>query len=163
MAARAVIAALLAAGTALAGATPCRAGDEPTFRIEFRDGVITPARLETPARTRFRLELVNAGREPAEFESLALRKEKVIAPGVVTVMVIRTLEEGSYAFFDDFHPSAPPAVLVATPVARFCSGPEHAATPPCAGAGNAARTTGAVATGGQDGNVRAAGAPAATP
>jgi hypothetical protein len=103
-----VIFALLAAAPAAS-----RAEDEPTFRIEFRDGAISPLRIEVPAKTRFRLELVNAGETPAEFESIELRKEKVLAPKSESVMVIRTLDPGEYAFFDDFHPGAPPAVLVA--------------------------------------------------
>lgn len=94
-------------------ATGALAADEPTFRIEFRDGVITPLRLEVPAKTRIRLELANRGSSAAEFESVELRKEKVLAPGVESVMVIRTLDPGEYSFFDDFHPGAPPAVLVA--------------------------------------------------
>lgn len=89
------------------------AAKEPSFRIVFKDGVIEPRRIEAPARTRFRLELVNQGQTPAEFESVELRKEKVIAPGAETVMVIRTLDPGEYSFFDDFHPDAPPAVIVA--------------------------------------------------
>jgi hypothetical protein len=97
---------------------PARAGagasvEEPTFRIEFRDGVISPARLQVPANTRFRLELKNLGKTPAEFESAELKKEKVLAGESESVLVIRTLDPGEYAFFDDFHPDAPPAVLVA--------------------------------------------------
>jgi hypothetical protein len=46
-----------------------RAEDEPMFRIEFNDGKVTPQRLEVPAKTRFKLDLYNVGREPAEFES----------------------------------------------------------------------------------------------
>lgn len=87
--------------------------DDPVFRIVFDDGKVTPSRIEVPADTRIELELVNVGKTPAEFESLPLRKEKVVAPGVTTSMVIKGLEPGEYAFFDDFHPDAPPAVLVA--------------------------------------------------
>ena len=90
-----------------------RAEEEPLFRIEFNDGKITPQRLEVPAKTRFRLELHNLGKEPAEFESKELRKEKVLAPGASSILVIRTLDPGEYDFFDDFHLDAPPAVLVA--------------------------------------------------
>jgi hypothetical protein len=90
-----------------------RAEDEPTFRIEFRDGKIEPQVLEVPAKTRIRLQLVNLGDTPAEFESAELRKEKVLAPKSESVMVIRTLDPGEYSFFDDFHPGAPPARLVA--------------------------------------------------
>ncbi len=101
------------AALALAFFGPASAENEPTFRIEFRDGVITPDRLEVPADTRFRIELINTGSMPAEFESLELRKEKVIAPQSQTVMVIRRLDPGEYPFFDDFHPGAAPAVLIA--------------------------------------------------
>lgn len=83
------------------------------FRIEFNDGKVTPQRLEVPAKTRFKLDLYNVGREPAEFESKELRKEKVLAPGSNSILVIRTLDPGEYDFFDDFHLDAPPAVLVA--------------------------------------------------
>ncbi|QCG99351.1 cupredoxin domain-containing protein (plasmid) [Azospirillum sp. TSA2s] len=86
---------------------------DPVFRIVFEDGKMTPLRIEVPADTRIELQLVNAGKTPAEFESLPLRKEKVIAPGVTTDMVIKGLDPGEYPFFDDFHPDAPPAVLIA--------------------------------------------------
>lgn len=105
--------ALAAFASAVASVSTACAADEPTFRIVFRDGAITPLRLEVPARTRFRLELRNEGDSAAEFESIELRKEKVLAPGVETVMVIRTLAPGEYSFFDDFRPGAPPAILVA--------------------------------------------------
>ena len=89
------------------------AEDDPVFRIDFKDGVVTPRRLEVPAHRRFSLDLHNLGETPAEFESRELRKEKVLAPGTNSVLVIRTLDPGEYDFFDDFHPDAPSAVLVA--------------------------------------------------
>ncbi|MBN9236164.1 MULTISPECIES: cupredoxin domain-containing protein [Phyllobacteriaceae] len=106
-----IIAAL--AGLWIASASSAALADDPTFRIEFRDGAISPLRLEVPARMRIRIELANMGDMPAEFESLELRKEKVVAPHSEAVMVIRTLDPGEYPFFDDFHPGAAPAVLVA--------------------------------------------------
>jgi hypothetical protein len=90
-----------------------RAEDDPVFRIEFNDGKVTPQRLEVPAKRRFKLELHNVGKSPAEFESKELRKEKVLAPGASSPLVIRTLDPGEYEFFDDFHLDAPPAVLIA--------------------------------------------------
>lgn len=110
---RAVIMAVIAGLVVVSGQHPALADDEPTFRIEFKDGLISPMRLDVPAKTRIRLELVNLGDMPAEFESLELRKERVVAPHSETVMVIRTLDPGEYPFFDDFHPGAAPAVLVA--------------------------------------------------
>jgi hypothetical protein len=97
--------------TAFAGAA--LAEDEATFGIEFNDGVVAPQRLEVPANRRLVIELVNKGKSPAEFESRELRKEKVLAPESSSSLVIRSLDPGEYDFFDDFHPDAPPARLVA--------------------------------------------------
>lgn len=101
---------------AMAGAAACPATaeeSEPTFKIEIKDGVITPIELDVPANTRIRLELSNTGTSPVEFESIELKKEKVIAPGNTTVMVIRNLDPGTYAFFDDFHLDMPHAKITA--------------------------------------------------
>ncbi len=87
--------------------------EDATFRIEFKDGVVTPKRLEVPASTRIVLELVNTGETPAEFESKELRKEKVLAPGASSSLVLRSLDPGEYQFFDDFHLDASPSILVA--------------------------------------------------
>ena len=87
--------------------------DDPTFQVVFENGKIEPLRIEVPAKTRVRLELINKGDSPAEFESKPLRLEKVLAPHSQSVLVIRTLDPGEYPFFDDFHPDAPQAVVVA--------------------------------------------------
>ena len=98
---------------ALAGVTAPALADEPTFKIDIKDGVITPLAIEVPANTRIRLEITNSGSSPAEFESVQLKKEKVIAGGNTSVMVIRTLDPGSYDFFDDFHIDMPHAKIIA--------------------------------------------------
>ena len=109
---------LLLTGLAIAAAfigmsTQGRAEDDPVFRVDLKDGVVTPLRLEVPAKRRFTLELRNLGGTHAEFEIRDLRKEKVLAPGTSSTLVIRTLDPGEYDFFDDFHPNASAAVLVA--------------------------------------------------
>ena len=89
------------------------AEEMPVFRIEMKDGTIEPLRLEVPAGTAFKLELRNSGNSPVEFESLPLRKEKVLAPQSSSSLVFRRLAPGEYGFFDDFHPDAAKALLVA--------------------------------------------------
>jgi Cupredoxin-like domain len=69
--------------------------------------------LQVPANRRFRLQLRNNGDPPAEFESDELRKEKVLAPNTTSVLVFRTLDPGEYPFFDDSHPDARRAILIA--------------------------------------------------
>jgi plastocyanin len=96
----------------LAGTAP--AAEMPTFTLTFKpDGTFEPARLEVPAG-RFKLLLVNESKEPVEFESLPLRKEKVMGPGVKSFVVITISRPGEYPFFDDFHPDVK-GVLVVTP------------------------------------------------
>jgi heme/copper-type cytochrome/quinol oxidase subunit 2 len=92
---------------------PARAEEPPVFRVELKDGTIAPMRIEVPANRDIKLEVVNSGTTPVEFESKELRKEKVLAPGTTSSIVIRALKPGEYQFFDEFHPDAGNAVLVA--------------------------------------------------
>jgi hypothetical protein len=85
----------------------------PTFKLEMKDGRLTPSRIEVPAGQRIKIEITNAGKSAAEFESIPLRKEKVIAPGVTSFVVIKALSPGEYPFFDDFHPKTAQGVIVA--------------------------------------------------
>lgn len=79
------------------------AADLPVFKLTFKsDGTFEPTRLEVPAG-RFKIELVNQSNEPVEFESIPLRKEKVMGPGVSSFVVITISRPGEYPFFDDFH------------------------------------------------------------
>ena len=55
----------------------------------------------------------NTGTTPAEFESLRLRKEKVLGPGVESFIVIRRLSPGEYPFFDEFHMETGQGVIIA--------------------------------------------------
>jgi hypothetical protein len=102
----AVLALLLTAGLAVAD-------DLPTVKILMKDGRIFPETVEVPANTRFRLEVKNEGPGAAEFESLELKKELVLAPGVTRTMVFFPMKPGTYKFFDDFHPETGQARIVA--------------------------------------------------
>lgn len=82
------------------------AEDLPTFKLEMADGKLNPARIEVPAGKRVKIEVRNTGKGAAEFESVQLRKEKVLAPGADSFVVIAPLSPGEYKFFDDFHQQA---------------------------------------------------------
>ncbi len=93
--------------------TAALADDMPTIKLLMKDGRLYPETLEVPAMTRFRLEVKNEGPGAAEFESLELRKELVMAPGVTRSLVFHPMKPGSYKFFDDFHPATGQGVIVA--------------------------------------------------
>ncbi|WP_374992391.1 cupredoxin domain-containing protein [Paraburkholderia sp. SARCC-3016] len=82
------------------------AADLPTFQLQMNDGKLNPARIEVPSGQRIKIEVHNVGKGAAEFESVELRKEKVLAPGASSFVVIAPLSPGEYKFFDDFHQQA---------------------------------------------------------
>ena len=100
-----------AGGLALVAAAflfaPANAGaaDLPTYTVVARDGRFIPDTLNVPAGVRFKIAVRNQGRDAIEFESLQLRKEKVLAPGAESFVVIAPLKPGEYEFFDEFHPN----------------------------------------------------------
>jgi hypothetical protein len=104
---------ICAGGLALLLPIALLADDDPVFRIEMKDGVVTPQRLEVPAGRQIILELANIGSEPAEFESRELKREVGLFPGSHGRLIIRKLDPGEYHFFDDFHPGSAEAVLIA--------------------------------------------------
>ncbi len=86
-----------------AAAPSAWADDVPTIRVELNDGQISTRRIELPAKQRFRVEVVNTGKTPAEFESLPLGLELVVAPGSTRTRVLPGKSPGTYPFFDEFH------------------------------------------------------------
>lgn len=107
-----------AAGMALAaslllGLSPLRAQEMPSFNLLIRDGRFVPATLVVPANTKFRLRIKNEGPGAEEFESIELRKEKVLGPGASSFLIFQPLKPGTYKFFGEFHPDTAQGQLVA--------------------------------------------------
>jgi plastocyanin len=88
--------ALFVASTALAE-------EVASFKLAARDGAFEPSVIEVPAGKRFRLEVSNQGKTAMEFESRALKQEKVIPPGGKANLTINALKAGEYKFVDEFH------------------------------------------------------------
>lgn len=99
------LARLAAALMLAAGGASAAWADMPVHTLAFKpDGTFEPAVLEVQAG-RFKIVLVNKSQEAVEFESLPLRKEKVLGPGVTSFVVLTVSRPGDYPFFDDFHPA----------------------------------------------------------
>lgn len=95
--------ALIALTIFLTTAFSVHAGDMPMIEVTLNDGVITPQHIEVEAGKPFKLAIRNIGSTAAEFESLRLYKEKVLAPGAESFLVFRKLSAGTYPFFEEFH------------------------------------------------------------
>ena len=101
------------AAAVLACAAPAMAQDDmPTFQVIVNDGQISTRRIEVPAKTRFRVVMVNKGKTAAEFESLPLGIELVVAPGLTRSRVLPGKSPGEYKFFDEFHMNTTQGVFI---------------------------------------------------
>jgi hypothetical protein len=96
---------LFAAGVALA--------DDPTAELTVRNHKFEPAELQVPANTKMKLVIKNADTTPEEFESVELRREKVVPGGQEIIVYVGPLAPGTYEFFGDFHPETARGRLVA--------------------------------------------------
>ena len=79
------------------------ADEMPTFQLTAKDGRFFPETIEAPAGKKFRIAIKNEGPGPEEFESIELRKEAVLAPGVTRTLVFAPMKPGIYKFFGEFH------------------------------------------------------------
>lgn len=95
--------AMLALTAALGAAGVARADGMPVIEVTLDDGVVTPQHIEVEAGKPFKLAIRNVGTTAAEFESLRLYKEKVLAPGAESFLVFRKLSPGTYPFYEEFH------------------------------------------------------------
>jgi hypothetical protein len=98
------IAAVVALAILLAQMPDAFADEMPTLQLTAKDGHFYPEIVEAPAGKKFRIVVKNEGSVPEEFESLELRKETVLAPGVTRTVVFAPMKPGIYKFFGDFHP-----------------------------------------------------------
>ncbi|MCE1242722.1 cupredoxin domain-containing protein [Oryzomicrobium sp.] len=106
-------AAALAALACMAAGAPALADELPTFNLVIRAGKFYPDVIEVPANTKWKLTIHNEGPGAEEFESIELRKEKVLAPGASSFLVFAPMKPGTYKFFGDFHPETAQGKIVA--------------------------------------------------
>ena len=94
-------------------AVPAAAQTSPgPITITVRDNKCEPSEVPVPAGVKAELVIRNEQQKPAEFESHALHREKVIPPGGSASIFVGPLKPGRYEFFDDFNPANKGVVVV---------------------------------------------------
>jgi hypothetical protein len=88
-------------------------GDDTVIELRFENRRFTPQTITVPANQALTLRITNASKEPIEFESFKLNREKVVGPGETITVRIPALRPGSYDFYDDFHQDVPAGSIVA--------------------------------------------------
>ncbi|HVY17476.1 MAG TPA: cupredoxin domain-containing protein [Rhodopila sp.] len=108
---RVVMAAVFAVG--FGGIGTARADDVPRFDLILKDHKFTPAELHIPSGKRADLHVHNQDNTAEEFDSSALKVEKVIPAGASAVVRLRPLAPGRFPFMGEFHPQTARGVVVA--------------------------------------------------
>jgi plastocyanin len=104
-------AAILLASLAFVAAPTASRAQELTLTI--KDHRFTPTELRVPAGKRVSITVVNDDPTPEEFESHALKVEKVI-PGKSKALVrIGPLKPGRYEFVGEYHEDTAKGVVIA--------------------------------------------------
>lgn len=85
------------------GLAPARAADAVTLQLSIRNHRFEPAELRAPAGVPLEIVVRNEDATAEEFESQALKVEKVIAGGRQIIVRLRPLAAGSYSFIGEYH------------------------------------------------------------
>ncbi len=78
---------------------------EETVQVNLiiRNGQFEPAEIKAPANKKIELVVENKGPGAEEFESIELKREKIIPQGRTVKINLGVLKKGVYPFFGEFH------------------------------------------------------------
>jgi cupredoxin-like protein len=108
---RALLFCLALTGVLLLPAAQGRAGDGLTTTI--KDHKFDPAEIKVPANKRVVITVINNDPTPEEFDSTALKVEKVIPGNSKGVVRIGPLKPGKYPFIGEYHEATAKGVVIA--------------------------------------------------
>jgi hypothetical protein len=92
---------------------PAWAADEPaTIEVTIKDHQFSPAEIHVPTGKPVILRITNADATAEEFDSSALKVEKVIAGGTYGTVRLRPLGAGRYPFMGEYHAETAKGVVV---------------------------------------------------
>lgn len=95
---------------AASGYTPRNAAGQ--VEVVLKNHVFVPAEIRIPPNTPIQLLVRNEDATADEFDSTALRVEKVIGGGSQGVVRLRGLAPGRYPFMGEFHASTAQGVVI---------------------------------------------------
>jgi hypothetical protein len=95
---------ILWSGAALAGGP---------IAVTLKDHKFTPAQITVPANQPIVIQLTNQDPTAEEFDSTALKVEKVVAGNSEGDVHIRPLDPGKYPFMGEYHSATAQGVVIA--------------------------------------------------
>jgi plastocyanin len=92
---------------------PARADDPTAVELTIKDHRFTPAEIHVPAGKPTVITVHNQDATAEEFDSSALKTEKVIAGGSTGTVRLRPLGAGKYPFMGEYHADTAQGVVIA--------------------------------------------------
>ncbi|WP_036293647.1 cupredoxin domain-containing protein [Methylosinus sp. PW1] len=103
---------LLVAAALAAGVGAAVAADETSLEISIKDHRFSTSELHAPADKPITIVVKNLDSTPEEFESKALKIEKVVAGKAEITVRVRPLKPGRYHFVGEYHEDTAKGELV---------------------------------------------------
>jgi len=97
-------------GLLLAGTAVARADD---YVLTIKDHRFSPAEIKVPANQRVSITVINEDATPEEFDSSALKVEKVVAGQSKGVVRIGPLKPGRYPFIGEYNEATAKGTVIA--------------------------------------------------
>jgi hypothetical protein len=97
-------------GLLVLGAAAAHAAD---YTLTIKNHQFSPAEIKVPANQRVTITVVNEDATPEEFDSSALKVEKVVAGKSKGVVRIGPLKAGRYPFIGEYNEATAKGVVVA--------------------------------------------------
>jgi heme/copper-type cytochrome/quinol oxidase subunit 2 len=91
------------------------AEDPPTIEVTLKNHRFDPAEIHVPAGKPVILRITNEDDTSEEFDSTALRVEKVIVGGHYATVRLHPLGSGRYPFMGEYHEATAKGVVIADP------------------------------------------------
>jgi hypothetical protein len=104
---------ILAASLALVAGASTATADPAPIPVTLKNHQFTPNQIKVAANQPVVLNVTNADALAEEFDSTALKVEKVIAGGQSGLVRIHPLRPGRYAFMGEYHSATAQGVVIA--------------------------------------------------
>ena len=83
------------------------------YTLTIKNHRFTPSEIKVPANKRVKLTVINDDATPEEFDSDALKVEKVLAGKTKGMVRIGPLKPGKYPFVGEYHEDTAKGVVIA--------------------------------------------------
>lgn len=91
---------------------PVNADEPPTIAVSIKDHRFNPAEIHVPQGKPVILKVTNEDPTPEEFDSTALKIEKVITGSTYGTIHLRPLGPGRYPFMGEYHSETAQGVVI---------------------------------------------------